>query len=437
MIAFLIACHDGGSDPSKTTSSGPSPTTPIPVPTEASDPFTPFEPGLTLVVDGSVVGDGGSIDLGRATMLQSPTLTTLQLVNPTNETLSMPGDPDGWLTVDDRVVWEVPPPASIAAGEVALATLALVPDSTGPVAGSLSVEGVTLQLSGFVDPTPLTLVIGRLGRVLLSDDYGATFYSDTQENLDPAASEWSDDPKTEDLAYGAGRFVAVGGAGEPTIRWSEDGVLWVTVDPPVGLGTIEAVAYGDGQFVISSGGSLATSTNGEVWIVNDGPSWRPALSAMVYAENRFVGVGGTRRATTLDGVTWETDVDAGMSLSGLAYGNGRFVGVGSDGGIASSDDGITWSESWTGTADRYGIAYGGGVFVSGGWPDDQLLSSDGVTFQLVPGTEQVGPLGYAYEAFLGTGWPNRLLRSFDGITWSEVAAADDDLAGLTDVATAE
>jgi len=75
----------------------------------------------------------------------------------------------------------------------------------------------------------------------------------------------------QDVAFGRGRFVAVGNDGQ--IAWSIDGRVWTAAENTGGLtGQIWAVAYGNGYFVAGgAGGRIAWSTDGSNWVAAESP----------------------------------------------------------------------------------------------------------------------------------------------------------------------
>ena len=127
-----------------------------------------------------------------------------------------------------------------------------------------------------------------------------------------------------DIAYGAGRYVVVGGEGGEIVRTSDDGTHWTT---------------------------LSVDPNS------------PGLYGIVYAAGTFVMVGlkGTVRTST-DGLNWTTQVSGtDKVLFDITYGGGQFMAVGLAGTAITSTDGVTWTSRTTGTTDDFvGVIYGGG-----------------------------------------------------------------------------
>jgi hypothetical protein len=111
------------------------------------------------------------------------------------------------------------------------------------------------------------------------------------------------------IAYGGGKFVAVGSNGKAA--YSADGVTWTAVTNTT-FGSsedIRGIAYGGGKFVAVGAGGTGS----------DG-------SKMVYSA---------------DGITWTAVANTAFGSSmihGIAYGGGKFVAVGQSGKMAYSED---------------------------------------------------------------------------------------------------
>ena len=198
-----------------------------------------------------------------------------------------------------------------------------------------------------------------------------------------------------DIAYGGGKFVAVGFQGR--MAYSDNGENWTAVAdskfPGSIDGSIRAIAYGSagntgGRFVAVGGeGKMAYSDNGENWLAVEDSTF-PAtytigddddvytfsynINAIAYGNNKFVAGGGEgKMAYSADGENWTVVEDSTFtysSINGIAYGNNRFVAVGSFGEMAYSTDGISWTAVEDSILDDFlsinGIAYGNGRFVA-------------------------------------------------------------------------
>jgi hypothetical protein len=109
------------------------------------------------------------------------------------------------------------------------------------------------------------------------------------------------------VAYGDGRFVAVGAAGKQRVAVSPDGVRWTVAQAPAAAW--RSVTHGAGTFVaVADGGSprIMTSPDGEVWTARAAPADRPWQS-VTFGRGMFVAVAdasGAGAIASRDGVTW-------------------------------------------------------------------------------------------------------------------------------------
>ena len=204
------------------------------------------------------------------------------------------------------------------------------------------------------------------------------------------------------LAFGGGRWVAVGGAGG-TAYSTDNGSTWTNVSAGDVFGTstaanrsgIFSVAYGNNRWIIGGdGGRMATSSNGASWTAvanttfpSGGQNYE--INDIAYANNRWVAVGARGMAYSTDGANWTSVTTAvravvfqggsSINVGGVAFGNNRWVAVGADGRIGYSADGAAWTAVanttiWQYTNDRNqtvrayirAVAYGGGRFVAVG-----------------------------------------------------------------------
>ena len=253
---------------------------------------------------------------------------------------------------------------------------------------------------------------------------------------------WSDEAKDDDnvlfnVAFGAGRFVAVGGGAKVGhILSTRDGREWTEL--PSWKGRVATIAYGNGRFVAGHDVELLASTDGEVFTPGRRLEWMGSVHARrsacgdTEAGYRFVIIGDVDlwaerkrvnwRAATGDGATFQHAALDTPAASDIAYGSGHFVAVGPDGLIESSHDGQTWQRHaaepgqnfsrvvWTG--ERFVVSGGQGVWSS---PDGLTWAkgSRGIPCSIV----------WAREGFLGLGfsWGGNLHLSRDLAEWKKIA----------------
>lgn len=217
------------------------------------------------------------------------------------------------------------------------------------------------------------VAVGGASNVLISTDNGATWQSRT------LTQEAGKKTKLLSIAYSAisSKFVAVG-MGSDTIQHkggiltSADGETW-TGTYSDSTNTIWDVTYGDGGFAAvggreSGGYFLAISSFGDSWTKPvTSPSYAQLFS-VEYDGARFVAAGRTNpgmaafTTTSLNGVNWTDKIGGGLPYLDAAASNGtRIVAMSGYGNIYSSDDlGTSWTYRTLGTTKTLNdVAYNG------------------------------------------------------------------------------
>ena len=185
------------------------------------------------------------------------------------------------------------------------------------------------------------------------------------------------------IAYGGGRYVAVGGPG--LILTSSDAVNWGVVPSNLpasfqGVPGLSSVTYGGGKFVaVGYHGAIVSSIDGQAWtVVGNGDASLNFLGVTYGSSGGFVAVGfqgaiwHSADATAWTQVTSPTIAD----IEGVAYSNSEYVAVGAAGTVLTSQDGIHWHARSSNVGEYlYGVCAGGGRFVAVGTDGTVLTSS--------------------------------------------------------------
>ena len=218
------------------------------------------------------------------------------------------------------------------------------------------------------------------------------------------------------LAYGDGKFVAVGQTGTVSrILYSEniyDGWTLASGGFTGPNSILNSVNWTGFNWVAvgtdNNGDTILTSSDGITWSTNTatntlsfgGPTGAVGY-AIAYGPTGWIagGAGDNTILTSGNGRYWTPNATGSFDsqTNGLAYGNGRWVAVGSDTGstILTSTDGLSWTGTTGGFLNGgYGVAYGG------------ILTPTGYT-----GT--IGP----WIAVGDNGTGSSILTSSDGISW--------------------
>jgi len=278
----------------------------------------------------------------------------------------------------------------------------------------------------------LFVAVGDGGRRITSRD-GVTWENDQRWN-DGAKGN---DDALFDVAFGAGRFIAVGGGAQTGhILSTRDGRAWHSL--PEVKGCVATIVFGDGRFVAVHDAELMFSTDGEKFESGSRLDWKGNVHARrsacgdTEAGFRFVIIGDvdlwtekTRvpwRGVTSDGDHWEHAALDTPAARDIAYGSGHFVVVGPNGLIESSHDGQTWERHHVDTTENLSrIVWTGMRFlISGG--QAAWTSPDGLSWTKL-GSAIPCDVAWAREGFPGLGFSRTgdLQTSHDFVTWKKAA----------------
>ena len=128
-------------------------------------------------------------------------------------------------------------------------------------------------LSASAVAEPLWVAVGYGGRRLSSRD-GQLWENDQR---------WSDEAKDDDnvlfnVAYGLGRFIAVGGGAKiGHLLSTTDGQQWTEL--PQRKGRVATIAFGQGRFIAGHDGELLYSADGEVFEQGARLDWKGSIHA--------------------------------------------------------------------------------------------------------------------------------------------------------------
>lgn len=282
----------------------------------------------------------------------------------------------------------------------------------------------------------MTMLLG----LLLS--YCTTATAQSLPGLDWTSGTGAPDNSWKDVAFGAGRFVAVSDSGSDRLMTSTDGIAWSTGGVS-GLPSTNwtSVAYGNGRFVaVAFDATVATSTDGLTWSAS-GISGNPGgigWERVRFLGGKFVAVGqqGTasdRAMSSPDGLAWTSGGAAGDSVwHSVSYGNGVYVAVASSSTtsnlVMTSTDALTWT-GLTSVPNQlwWNVTFGGGRFVAVAADSTgsqlAMTSANGSAWlqQTTPG---VGwrALAYGNGLFVAAG-TGTVMTSSDGSTWTSRSSA--------------
>ncbi|MDB6025569.1 MAG: hypothetical protein JWM68_1792 [Verrucomicrobiales bacterium] len=186
------------------------------------------------------------------------------------------------------------------------------------------------------------------------------------------------------LAYGGGRFVAAGHFGGTAS--STNGIDW-SYGSATTLG-LKGVAYGAGKFA-AVGGSQGESPGPDVFTSTDGTNWtRQTISPsetrdffdVAYGAGKFVATAaGGYTYTSTDGALWTRSATT-IAGTRITFCHGLFFVSSSPGTNLLSRDGINWTSVNTGVTNLLGKPiYTAGLYVAR-TRNDFAVSSDGTNW---------------------------------------------------------
>lgn len=249
----------------------------------------------------------------------------------------------------------------------------------------------------------------------------------------------------DDVAYGEGRFVAVGAGA--TLLTSNDGTRWTRAASPVPTTEFTGVLRAAGLWLaVANGGYVVTSTNALDWRL--ATQLTAPLRAVAWGAGRFVAVGDAGAwFSSTNGQDWS----AKHTLSGvgrlvdIVFANGRFLIAEQFGkGYTSSDGSAFTANTFPAPHSSFramSVAAGPSVFVAVDNFGRSLVSSNGLTAREI--TQAAYPLrgvahgdgyfvaaggsssheGYLYLSSNLTGWSYRFgpdsIGLFSGVAYGQ------------------
>lgn len=222
------------------------------------------------------------------------------------------------------------------------------------------------------------------------------------------------------IAYGGGRFVAVGANGSLVV--SPDGVWWSPRVSGTGALLLNACQGSGGFVVVGDSGTILTSAGDSSWTARSSGVTN-MLRGVAYGDSLHVAVGNEGAAVSSpDGATWTPRASGTAErLQDVCFGNHLFVAVGSSGVILTTTNAVTWSNRASGvSAWLLGACYGSNLFVAVGNSGTIVTSTNGVTWtsRASGTTSNLYRVAHGQGYFVAVGLGGTLLTSPDGVNWT-------------------
>lgn len=239
------------------------------------------------------------------------------------------------------------------------------------------------------------------------------------------------------VAYGDGRWVAVGGDGYPSaghaaILVSSNAIDWISRPVPLAM-PLQDVVFGGGKWVaVSEFGNVLVSSNTVTW--SEVARIPDNLLTAAYANGLWVVGGEDTVYISADATNWQPRVISAnyeSQIRRLRFGGGLWVGVGDGFSRYVSQDAINWTFQYSGDGERgiLGLSFGGGYWLGSYFDDESgswrlIISTNGLNWNYTSDQSTNVCFASAYEngAWVAVGWQGRIVASTNAIDWIPAAS---------------
>lgn len=216
---------------------------------------------------------------------------------------------------------------------------------------------------------------GRYVAVGYGNYYGSGFITISTDEGNTWSGPRQINKSIESIAFGNGKFITLS-LSDDILLESQDGQYWDEF-PKVGNVSWNKIRFANGKFfLLGHDGWISHSRDGIFWTepkqvgASEGALWND----IEYGAGRYVVVGygainkrNIAASSTDDGDTWSSIIDMhndyDYGLMSIAYGNGRFVILDADGfAFTSTDGGASWVSN---RVDLYGDGFTNVIFTDG------------------------------------------------------------------------
>ena len=285
---------------------------------------------------------------------------------------------------------------------------------------------------------PLPAALPKSPEIFVAVGHGTPPLSSTDGQVWQIATRFSPKKSLSNLslhqvAYGLGRFIAVGSTGnQGIILTSRNGRQWSSLRPQ--KSKVSNIVFSGQRFIAIRSGDLLYSTNGLTFSTGEKLPWLGTINSSSAAWGDGEGGGlcvflGSIhlpdqdkivhwRASSADGATYTSQELNTAPARDIAYGSGHWVIVGPSSLLESSHDGQTWQRHPTRPdQDFQSIVWTGSRFLIGG-ATNLWSSTDGINWE-----EQITPAppriiwGREHQRGFAVSPENHLETTTDFLRW--------------------
>ncbi len=263
-----------------------------------------------------------------------------------------------------------------------------------------------------VDPSGAFLVAAT-DFIYYSTDSGATWTSSGQSFFGLGG-----------IAFNGSQWIMVGQNIPNAVRYSSNALTWTNATIPAGTGYYEKVAYGTGRWIAvgNATNKVITSTDGITWTTLPEAANINFGVNIVFSGGLWLllagGIGNPNSVQfSTDGLTWSRSVSASLNFNNqandAAWNGNRWVMVGNGTSyVMYSDDGI----AWTASSSAHSI-----ISAAGGTPTS--VATNGPTWVISYGKNTIPAAGIIYSTDNGVTWTdatsvNSLIFRIFSVIWN-------------------
>lgn len=185
---------------------------------------------------------------------------------------------------------------------------------------------------------------------------------------------------------------------------------WLVANNLTNVVRLNDIAFGNGRFV-AVGEKTIVSTNGLEWRITS----KTNMSSVSFGAGTFVAVGGKFAYTSSDGVTWtQRTVSLATYIDSVTFGNDKFLLVGDQGLVSTAPTGKLWDSTNTPFGLLFSSCFQDGRFYCSGEDGYGYSTVDGLNLTKITDLQllQLIKLGGTFYS------PSSKLQSTNGLNWT-------------------
>ena len=265
------------------------------------------------------------------------------------------------------------------------------------------------------------------GRFVAVGDGGKILVSIDGSKWTPANSSTSE--SLVSVKWNGNKFVAVGD--NQTMIESNNGIDWNIVCSIKYSGMFCDIAFHEDEFVVVGGGGIWHSSDQSVGTKRLFDQ-EAGLESIVWGKDKYVAIEGTGRIfSSKDGVKWEniSRIEGGYVFNCINYLDGMYYAVSNKGNIFSSKDATKWNKVYHSNTNTafYRVISGSNLLICVGVYGVVAMSTDGITWYetTLENCDDFNSIAYGNNTYVVAGF-NFKSEKNSGTIWYANIGPDND-----------